>query len=416
MALANLVLFFVFCFSAMADRSLLNLDGNWQIEDSVTATDIPTAFTHTVPVPGMANLAKPAFPNVDAFYSREQLANRIRSKLSPSEWLTNYWIGKSDQDRNYFWYRKSFKAPSSRAVALLKINKAQFGTAVWLNGHKLGEYTGCFTASYFNLEKDILWNRENTLIVRIGAHPAVLPDTYPTGSDFEKIKWTPGIYDSVSAIFCDNPAIESIQVAPKIASSEFAIQTKLKNYGTTTVMTQLAHTVKTWKGGKKVAVSVPETVTLNAGEEKIVTQTIGIPNAHLWSPEDPFLYVVESGTGGDSTSTRFGMREFRFDAPTKRAWLNGKIYYLRGSNITLHRFFEDPLCIDLPWNDAWIRKLLGDLPKKMHWNYFRFCIGPVPDRWFDICDEMGLLVQNEFFCLDGWSWLVPGIFAQTRFG
>jgi hypothetical protein len=39
---------------------------------------------------------------------------------------------------------------------------------------------------------------------------------------------------------------------------------------------------------------------------------------------------------------------------------------------------------------------LGDLPKKMHWNYFRFCIGPVPDHWFDVCDEVGLLIQNEF--------------------
>jgi hypothetical protein len=95
------------------------------------------------------------------------------------------------------------------------------------------------------------------------------------------------------------------------------------------------------------------------------------------------------------------MREFRFDGPTRRAYLNGKVYYLRGSNITLHRFFEDPLCRDLPWTDRWVRKLLGDLPKKMHWNYFRFCIGPVPDKWFDICDEVGLLIQNEFFVWTG---------------
>jgi hypothetical protein len=95
------------------------------------------------------------------------------------------------------------------------------------------------------------------------------------------------------------------------------------------------------------------------------------------------------------------MREFRFDAATRRAYLNGRLYYLRGSNITLHRFFEDPLCRNLPWKEAWVRKLLGDLPKKMHWNYFRFCIGPVPDRWLDICDEVGLLIQNEFFVWTG---------------
>jgi hypothetical protein len=77
------------------------------------------------------------------------------------------------------------------------------------------------------------------------------------------------------------------------------------------------------------------------------------------------------------------------------------VYYLRGSNITLHRFLEDPACRDLPWNERWVRRLLGELPKQMHWNYFRFCIGPVPDRWLDICDEVGLLIQNEFFVWTG---------------
>jgi beta-galactosidase len=140
---------------------------------------------------------------------------------------------------------------------------------------------------------------------------------------------------------------------------------------------------------------------IKAGESKTVTRTIPIPSAHLWSPEDPFLYVVDTSTGGDTLTTRFGMREFRFDGPSRRAWLNGKVYYLRGSNITLHRFFEDPLCRDLPWKETWVRKLLGELPKKMHWNYFRFCIGPVPDRWLEICDEEGLLIQNEFFVWTG---------------
>ncbi len=35
--------------------------------------------------------------------------------------------------------------------------------------------------------------------------------------------------------------------------------------------------------------------------------------------------------------------------------------------------------------------------KEMNWNSFRFCIGPAPDKWFEIADEAGLLIQNEFF-------------------
>lgn len=91
------------------------------------------------------------------------------------------------------------------------------------------------------------------------------------------------------------------------------------------------------------------------------------------------------------------MREFRFDTPTKRAYLNDKMIFLRGSNITLHRFFDDSLCVNHPWNEQWVRQLLTELPKKYHWNSFRFCIGPVPDKWFEIADEAGLLIQNEYF-------------------
>jgi len=92
-----------------------SLDGFWQIADSKSPTEMPAEFTRTVPVPGLAHLAKPAFPDVDKFISRENLANRIRSKLSPPEWLTNYWQGKIEQDRNYFWYRKTFRAPARQA-------------------------------------------------------------------------------------------------------------------------------------------------------------------------------------------------------------------------------------------------------------------------------------------------------------
>src|SRR5271169_1726970 len=116
----------------LAERKTISLDGRWEIADGKNPETIPASFDHTVPVPGLANLAQPFFTNVDAFYSREHLANRIRAKLAPSDWLTNYWNGKVDQDRNYFWYQRTFHAPSPRAVALLKINKAQFGTAVWL--------------------------------------------------------------------------------------------------------------------------------------------------------------------------------------------------------------------------------------------------------------------------------------------
>ncbi|MGA3268023.1 MAG: glycoside hydrolase family 2 TIM barrel-domain containing protein [Verrucomicrobiota bacterium] len=407
--------------AASAGRTTLSLDGQWQIADGKSPDEIPADFTHTVPVPGLAHLASPPFPDVDRFISRERVAGLISRGQAPQVWMTNYWNGKVEQDRNYFWYRKTFRAPSARALAMLKISKAQFGTAVWLNGQPLtpendawhGEYPGCFTASFWNVTRAIRWDAGNTLLVRIGAHPAVLPGDFPTGSDFEKTERTPGIYDDVSVSFSDNPAIRTIQVAPRIASGEIVVQTTVKNYSDAACSGSLSYAVKAWKTGEPVAATNAETDSLQPGEEKVLIQTIKIPQAHLWCPEDPFLYVLETGTGGDRVQTRFGMRELRFDPATQRAYLNGRVYYLRGSNIALHRFFEDPECGNLPWDGAWVRRLLGTVPKEMHWNYFRFTIGPVPQHWLDVCDEEGLMVQYEFAIWTGWDWYKKQGLTQT---
>lgn len=383
-----------------SSRAVLSLDGEWQIGESVAPDQPPASFDHTVRVPGLINQSSPPFPHVDEFESRELIDKRVRLKELPESALTTE-VGFSRQPRNYFWYKRAFRPPVRKQEAILKIAKAQFGVQVWLNGTKIGDYWHCFSAGYFDLTPAIRWDADNTLVVRVGAHPGVLPREIAAGTDFEKLKWTPGIYDSVSVSFSNNPVIQTIQVAPRLRDHSVVVQAVLVNYGAASVAVALRHQVKAWKGGEVVVAGAPQKVVLAARESKTLTQTIPLPNPRLWSPEDPFLYVLESDTGGDRLATRFGMREFRFDTPTKRAYLNGRPYFLRGSNITLHRFFEDPKAGGLPWDEKWVRRLLIDIPKRMHWNAFRFCIGPVPDLWMDVADEAGLLIQNEFFIWTG---------------
>ena len=384
-------------------RTVLSLDGTWQIADSKDGATLPTAYTHTVPVPGLAHSSTPGFPDVDKFDSRQIIQNRVAKGLLPKGALVTT-VGIPRQDRDWFWYKRTFTAPAKHAVATLRINKAQFGATVWLNGIQIGEHLPCFTAAVLDASAAIRWGAKNELVVRIGAHPGVLPPTVTHGTDFEKNLWTPGIYDSVSLAASDNPVIESIQAAPQLKSSSVLIQTVVRNHAKAPAEFTLTHQVHLWKSTAVAGEAKPEKLTLAAGETRTVLTTVAIPKAKLWWPETPNLYVIESSTGGDATSTRFGMREIRFDTATRRAWLNGRVYFLRGSNITLHRFFEDPESGTLPWDEAWVRRLLIDIPRKMHWNAFRFCIGPVPEKWFDIADEAGLLIQNEYFVWTGRNW------------
>ncbi len=115
----------------------------------------------------------------------------------------------------------------------------------------------------------------------------------------------------------------------------------------------------------------------------------------LWTPEDPFLYRLELSTGADEYSTRFGMRTFAFDRKRGCALLNGKPYPLRGTNVCIFRFFEDPLRENKPWDADWVRKL-HEAFRSMHWNSIRYCIGFPPEAWYDIADEVGLLLQDEY--------------------
>jgi beta-galactosidase len=372
-------------------RKTLSLNGTWEIEDSVSADVVPNSFAHKVDVPGLIHSSTPAFQDVDDFDGSAWIRQLSQVGRIPESDLGRF----TEQQRRYFWYRTTFVAPSVRQLARLKVNKAQFGTAVWLNGSKIGEHWSCFTAGHFDLSKTVRWSAENELVIRVGALPGVLPPGVIAGIDWEKEKWTPGIYDEVSVHFCDSPAIESVQVAPRISPREILVQTRVKNYTPERLQAVLRFAVRASDSGP-VMQSHALQISLEAGAEKEFEVKIPLPDARLWWPEDPQLYDLEVNTGADTAKTRFGMREFRFDTSTQRAYLNGQLYFLRGSNITLHRFFEDPVSDRLPWDESWVRKLLTDNPKRMSWNCFRFCIGPVPDKWLDIADEEGLLVQYEY--------------------
>lgn len=392
-----IIIFFLFNSNLiLAQRTVISLNGEWEIEDSVDPDDIPTAFEHTVRVPGMVNQSTPPFPDVDRFDGLDYLQNGfVRAQIKKVN-VDTIKVGIPHQDRNYFWYRKDFEVEDKKDLVILRINKAQFGTSVWVNGEKAGTHLGCFTAGKFDISNLVKRNGKNELIIRIGAHPGALPDWAPSGSDYEKPKWTPGIYDDVSVIISRYPFIENVQVAPDIYDSTIIVQSRIVNNGEPKVL-KLNYSVEGYKFDFKKTDNDMEAILINENDTIVVLDTIKIPEPKLWSPEEPNLYKLNVSTGEDDITTRFGMREFKFDTKTKLAYLNGKPYYLRGSNITLHRFFDDDSCRLQPWDENWVRRLLVSWPRKFNWNAFRFCIGPVPDMWLDIADETGLIIQNEFF-------------------
>jgi beta-galactosidase len=332
--LRQLVLCLICCLMTMvsscamaetAHRTTLSLNGTWDVEDSVGANEMPKTYNHTAPVPGLTHSAVPAFADVDQYKTKQLLSNLVaQGRYSRADFDRLGDVrGISYQKRNYFWYRKMFDGPTRNAVALLKVNKSQFGTIVYLNGVRIGEHDACFTAAYFDVTRAIHWNAPNELVIRIGAHPGVLPPNVSQGTDFEKNRWTPGIYDDVSLEVMNNPVIANVQVAPQLATSSILVQTELHNYSDHALTTNVEQHVFTWKTHTIASERIVSRVEVPAGATKLVKQTVPVPKAHLWSSEDPFLYQVNTRTSGDDVTTRFGMREVPFrhgDATRLSKW------------------------------------------------------------------------------------------------
>jgi hypothetical protein len=351
-------------------RQTLSLDGQWQIAEG-DLTNIPTVFARTVPVPGLVSLATPPFV-----------------EPGPKKTTSRNTIPQKDLRRDAFWYRRTFTVDGRiPARAELKISKAMFGTRVFLNGSLLGDHAPSFTPGYFDA-KGALKTGENELIVRVGADREAVGRAYPDGFDFEKQHYIPGIFDSVNLILSGTPNIVNVQVAPDITNQQANVRIWLK----ATTDSEVFVEIREAKSGK---VAGSGSARMAAGQDGVLELTVPISQCHSWSPEDPFLYELTARTSGDEFTTRFGMREFRFDPATGRAMLNGKPYFMRGSNFTLYRFFEDAPCDSLPWSEPWVR-LLHQRVKDMHWNCLRYCIGFPPEAWYDIADEEGILIEDEF--------------------
>ncbi len=346
-------------------RRAVDLNGTWQVAEGAMDS-MPKQFEHTVPVPGLIDMAQPAFAEV----------------------------GKKSDKRQAFWYRRTFTVEGTiPAVAILKIHKARYGTKVWLNGQVVGEHLPCFTPALLDVKPQLKGSgQQNELVVRVGADRESRPTDVPSGWDFEKYLYIPGIYDSVQLILTGEPFINNIQVVPDISSGKVRVVTELRRPSGSSGH-PVAYEIAEAKSGRVVGTfrqaNIPQTSSFALSVE------IPVKDCQLWSPENPFLYRLKLSTGGDTAETRFGMRSFRFDAATGRALLNGKPYFMRGTNICAYRFFEDAERGDKPWRAEWVRRLHEKF-KGMHWNAMRYCIGFPPEQWYDIADEVGFLIQDEF--------------------
>jgi hypothetical protein len=359
----------LFSCTQTSPRQVVSLNGKWEI--AKTGGELPDVFTSTAPVPGLVDLAAPTLDTAGTAY----------------------------KDSSWYWHKRTFNLPGTDFdVIRLKVYKAKYHTKVYVNGQFAGENYFCYTPSYYDIKPFLLpAGQPNEILIGVGSK-AQLPEGIPNGRDSEKIKFIPGIYDNVEITLSNRPFINNIQCVSDIRNERLRVVAEIETDAPDDV--QLSYSVSECSSRREVsAQSVSSRPKVENGLA-VFDFEIDMKGATLWTPETPFLYELTLSTGADNRRERFGMRSFRFDAERKIALLNEEPYYLRGTNVCIFRFFEDPDRGTLPWDTQWTVELHKKF-KDMHWHIARYCIGFPPERWYEVCDSLGFMIQDEYPIWDG---------------
>ncbi len=319
--------------------------------------------------------------------------------------------------RNYqgiAWYRKHFVVPAAMQGQLVTVYfEAIMGKQeVFLNGKLVRKHAGGYLPFSVNLTDYGIKAGDKCVL-------AVMTDNsndknYPPGKPQYTLDFAyhGGIYRDVWLIGKSDVSITDALEANKVAGggvfvhfdqisekkAQVFVDTEVKNSGTARRVVTVESTL-TDASGKKVK-QTSSRVMLNAGESVTVKQKMQVSNPHLWSPDSPYLYRVESRvTEGklalDGGVTRVGIRKAEFKDKAG-FWLNGKPFgQLVGAN--RHQDFAyvgNALPNSQQWRDA---KRLRDAGCRI----VRVAHYPQDPSFMDACDELGIFV---IVATPGWQY------------
>ena len=288
------------------------------------------------------------------------------------------------------WYRREFiyhKRANTRVFVYF--GAVDYQSTVYLNGEKLGEHEGGFTA--FNFEAtSVLRDGDNFLIVEVSnarradAVPALKFDWWSYGGITRDVMLV-----EVPAVFVQD---YSVQLA-RGSQNEIAGWVQLNGV----------------QAPQKITLEIPE-----AGvQEMMTTDAAGRASFHftakleLWSPAHPKLYDIVVKSGNDTIHDQIGFRTIEVQGAN--ILLNGKPIFLRG--ISMHE--EAPFREGRAFSPEDAQTLLGWV-KDLGCNFVRFAHYPHNENEVRLADRMGLLVWSEIPVYWDIDWSNPSTLTNAQ--
>ena len=299
-------------------------------------------------------------------------------------------VGYKYPETSVGWYRKTINIP---ACDLGKHIALQFdgifrNARVWFNGFYMGTEPSGYATQVYDVTEYVNYGGDNLICVRADA--TLEEGWFYEGAGIYRDAWlmksaAVGVAPLGTFVYADLK-----QPYDKVT---IYVETEVNNHSLTTQQCEVSHRLLD-ADGREVAKSESSTIMLRAKQtlnSQLLTLNLNTP--HLWSPDDPYLYKVETtvkmdGRVTDVYETTTGIRDIEFDAD-RGFLLNGQPLKLKGVN--LH---QDHAGVGAAIPDAlqaWRIKQL----KKMGCNAYRASHNPMTPALLDICDREGILVIDE---------------------
>jgi len=272
---------------------------------------------------------------------------------------------------------------------ILHFGAVDWQARVFVNSNFIGENKGGYFPFSFDITKFVCLNDTNTLEIHVfdptnkGRQERGKQVLKPWAVFYTAVS---GIWQTVWLEYVPKVYIESITITPKVDSNSILIT----NFCTSANVTDFEIRYSIFFKGKKIE---ERNSKVNSSE------TIKLPNIHLWSPKEPNLYdleveLVKRNETLDKVKSYFGVRKIEYKKDENgyfRFYLNNEKTFMFG--VLDQGYWPDGL-YTAPTDEA----LLFDIKKakELGFNTIRKHIKVEPLRWYYHCDKEGILVWQDF--------------------
>ena len=309
-------------------------------------------------------------------------------------------VGRFVGKQKALWYERTFEVPKAwkGKNILLHFGAVDWQSDLWVNGQKVGQHKGGYTPFTYDITQYLKKSGKQTLRLRVW--DASDNSFQPRGKQVVKscqIWYTPvtGIWQTVWMEPVANSHVENYCVVSDVDKGKMKVSVDL-------VGAQAGDQVKVdiLDGGigynpEKPSQKIVASSTLTNG-----TAEISIPDAHLWSPESPYLYGVKISQtrNGKVIDQVYGYTQMRKVSKQKdespnhynRMAINNNILFQFGP---LDQGWWPDGLYTAPTDEA----LKFDIQKTKDWgfNMIRKHIKVEPARWYFYCDQIGIVVWQD---------------------